>query len=398
MNIRRLAFLVVLIVAGFWLVTSFGIPGVRELPRLAHRELPRLTHQVPLNHSLDLTEAEAQSSYDNVEQNNISVYKRVLPAVVNITSTAMAYDFFWGAVPQQGQGSGFIVDSRGHILTNYHVIEGGKQVEVTLSNKHKYKAQVVLTDKPHDLALLQIDAPNLTPAVLSNSENLQVGQKVYAIGNPFGLNGTMTTGIISALRSVRGPEGNLIENAIQTDAAINPGNSGGPLLNSHGEVIGINSLIATDPNAQVAVEQSAGIGFAIPINTAKAVLEDFAHYGRIRRPSLGITSLPIGPELAQQMGLAADYGVLIQRVLPGGAAERAGLHGGRQQAYLGNTPIYLGGDLIIAIDGREVTSAQDLSQIMDEHKTGDTVTVTVLRGQHKISVQVRLEELGTQTA
>ena len=398
MNSRRLALLVVLIVAGFWLVTSFGIPGVQELPRLAHHELPRLTHQVPLNHSLDLTEAEAQSSYDNVEQNNISVYKRVLPAVVNITSTAVAYDFFWGAVPQQGQGSGFIVDSRGHILTNYHVIEGGRQVEVTLSNKHKYKAQVVLTDKPHDLALLQIDAPNLTPAVLSNSENLQVGQKVYAIGNPFGLNGTMTTGIISALRSVRGPEGNLIENAIQTDAAINPGNSGGPLLNSHGEVIGINSLIATDPNAQVAVEQSAGIGFAIPINTAKAVLEDFAHYGRIRRPSLGITSLPIGPELAQQMGLAADYGVLIQRVLPGGAAERAGLHGGRQQAYLGNTPIYLGGDLIIAIDGREVTSAQDLSQIMDEHKTGDTVTVTVLRGQHKISVQVRLEELGTQTA
>jgi S1-C subfamily serine protease len=398
MNIRRLAFLVVLIVAGFWLVTTFGIPGVQELPRLAHRDLPALTHQVPLNHSLDLTEAEAQSSYDNVEQNNISVYKRVLPAVVNITSTAMAYDFFWGAVPQQGQGSGFIVDSHGHILTNFHVIEGGKQVEVTLSNKHKYKAQVVLTDKPHDLALLQIDAPNLTPAVLSNSENLQVGQKVYAIGNPFGLNGTMTTGIISALRSVRGPEGNLIENAIQTDAAINPGNSGGPLLNSHGEVIGINSLIATDPNAQVAVEQSAGIGFAIPINTAKAVLEDFAHYGRIRRPSLGITSLPIGPELAQQMGLAADYGVLIQRVLPGGAAERAGLHGGRQQAYLGNTPIYLGGDLIIAIDGREVTSAQDLSQIMDEHKTGDTVTVTVLRGQHKITVQVRLEELGTQTA
>jgi S1-C subfamily serine protease len=254
----------------------------------------------------------------------------------------------------------------------------------------------VLTDKPHDLALLQIDAPDLTPAVLSNSQNLQVGQKVYAIGNPFGLSGTMTTGIISALRSVRGPEGNLIENAIQTDAAINPGNSGGPLLNSHGEVIGINSLIATNPNEQI--EQSAGIGFAIPINTAKAVLEDFAHYGRIRRPSLGITSLPIGPDLAQQMGLAADYGVLIQRALPGGAAERAGLRGGRQQAYLGNTPIYLGGDLIIAIDGRQVTSAQDLSQIMDEHKTGDTVTVTFLRGQQKMSAKVVLEELGTQTA
>jgi S1-C subfamily serine protease len=392
MNFRRLAVLVVLIVAGFWYVTTYGIPGAR----LAHRELPLLVHTVRLEHSLDLTEADAQSSYDSQEQNNIAVYKRVLPAVVNITSTAVAYDWFWGAVPQQGQGSGFIVDSHGHILTNYHVIEGGRQIEVTLSNKRKYKAKVVLTDKAHDLALLQIDAPNLTPAVLSSSQNLQVGQKVYAIGNPFGLSGTMTTGIISAMRSVRGPEGNLIENAIQTDAAINPGNSGGPLLNSHGEVIGINSLIATNPNEEI--EQSAGIGFAIPINTAKAVLEDFAHYGRIRRPSLGITSLPIGPDLAQQMGLAADYGVLIQRVLPGGAAERAGLQGGRQQAYLGNTPIYLGGDLIIAIDGRQMTTGQDISQVMDEHKTGDTVTVTFLRGQRKMSAKVTLQEAGTRTA
>ena len=396
MNLRRLAVLVVLIVAGFWYVTTFGVPGARELRQIPHRGLPFLAHTVRLDHSVDLTEAEAQSSYDNVEQNNISVYRRVLPAVVNITSNAVAYDWFWGPVPQQGQGSGFIVDTHGHILTNYHVIDGGRQIEVTLSNKHKYKAQVVLTDKPHDLALLQIDAPNLTPAVLSSSQNLQVGQKVYAIGNPFGLSGTMTTGIISALRSVRGPEGNLIENAIQTDAAINPGNSGGPLLNSHGEVIGINSLIATNPNEQI--EQSAGIGFAIPINTAKAVLEDFAHYGRIRRPSLGITSLPIGPDLAQQMGLAADYGVLIQRVLPGGAAERAGLHGGDKQAYLGNTPIYLGGDLIIGIDGRQVTTGQDISQIMDEHKTGDKVTVTFLRGQRKMTAQVTLEEAGTRTA
>jgi S1-C subfamily serine protease len=347
-----------------------------------------------------LTVADAQSTYDNQEQNNISVYKRVLPSVVNITSTTVAYDWFWGAVPQQGQGSGFIVDANGHILTNYHVIEGGPrqvgQVEVTLSNKRKYKAQVVLTDKPHDLALLQIDAPDLKPAVLSDSENLQVGQKVYAIGNPFGLSGTMTTGIISALRSVRGPEGNLISNAIQTDAAINPGNSGGPLLNSHGEVIGINSLIATNPNEQI--EQSAGIGFAIPINTAKAVLRDFAQYGRIRRPSLGITSLPIGPDLAQQMGLAADAGILIQQVFPGGAADRAGLHGGKEQAYLGNTPIYLGGDLIVAIDGREVTNQMDFAQIMDDHKAGDTVTVTFLRGQRKMSVKVTLEEAGTRTA
>ncbi len=387
MNLRRLALLVLLIVVGFWYLTSHEVPGARHL----------LTQTARLNRSLDLTEADAQSSFDTQEQNNITVYRRVLPAVVNITSTAVAYDWFYGAVPQQGQGSGFIVDKQGHILTNYHVIAGGRQIEVTLQDKHKYKASVVLQDKPHDLALLQIDAPNLTPAVLSNSQGLQVGQKVYAIGNPFGLSGTMTTGIISAMRSVRGPDGNLIENAIQTDAAINPGNSGGPLLNSRGEVIGINSLIATNPNDQVQIEQSAGIGFAIPINTAKAVLEDFAHYGRIRRPSLGITSLPIGPDLAQQMGLAADYGVLIQKTMPGGAAERAGLHGGTQQAYLGNTPIYLGGDLIIAIDDTQVTNGQDISQVMDAHKTGDAVTVTYLRGQKKLTTRVTLEEAGTRT-
>lgn len=387
MNLRRLALLVLLIVIGFWYLTSHRVPGARRL----------LTQTARLDHTLDLTEADAQSSFDTQEQNNISVYHRVISGVVNITSTAVAYDWFYGAVPQQGQGSGFIVDKQGHILTNYHVIAGGRQIEVTLADKHKYKAAVVLQDKPHDLALLQIDAPNLTPVVLSNSQGLQVGQKVYAIGNPFGLSGTMTTGIISAMRSVRGPDGNLIENAIQTDAAINPGNSGGPLLNSHGEVIGINSLIATNPNDQVQIEQSAGIGFAIPINTAKAVLEDFAHYGRIRRPSLGITSLPIGPDLAQQMGLASDYGVLIQKTMPGGAAERAGLRGGTQQAYLGNTPIYLGGDLIIAIDDTEVTNGQDISQVMDAHKTGDAVTVTYLRGPKKLTTRVTLEEAGTRT-
>ena len=389
MSTRRLL-LIVLFVGCFWYITS-------------HADFQSMTHLPLLGRAADsmrsplqLTEADAQPAYDAEEQTNIGTYRKVLPAVVNITSTAVAFDFFYGMVPQQGQGSGFIVDKAGHIITNFHVIEGGRQIEVTLADKHKYKAQVVLTDKSHDLALLQISAPDLTPVVLASSQGLQVGQKVYAIGNPFGLSGTMTTGIISALRSIRGPEGNLIENAIQTDAAINPGNSGGPLLNSHGEVIGINSLIATNPNERI--EQSAGIGFAIPINTAKAVLEDFARYGRVRRPSLGIVSLPIGPDLAQQMGLAADYGVLIQKTTQGGAAERAGLRGGSQQAYLGNTPIFLGGDLIIAIDGHEVTNGQDISEIMDAHKTGDTVTVTFLRGQKKLTARVTLAEAREQSA
>jgi S1-C subfamily serine protease len=336
---------------------------------------------------LQLTEADAQPAYTAEETNRIAVYKRTLPSVVNVTSSALAFDFFYGVVPQSGQGSGFILSKDGRILTNFHVIENAQKVEVTLSDKHKYPAQVVLQDKAHDLALLQITAPNLTPAVLSESRDLQVGQNVYAIGNPFGLTGTMTTGIISSIRSVREPQGATIENALQTDAAINPGNSGGPLLNSRGEVIGMNTLIATG-----GAEQSSGIGFAIPVDTIKAVLSDYTKYGRVRRPSLGIASLAVGPGLAEQIGLPADNGVLIQKVIPGGAAERAGLRGGNQQAYLGNTPINLGGDLIVAIDDDQVTSPQDISEIMDHHQAGDTVTVTFFRGQKQMTAKLTLGE------
>ena len=335
-----------------------------------------------------MTEAHASPAFDAEEQNNIQVYKKSLPSVVNITSKTMSFDFFYGVVPQKGQGSGFVLDKQGHILTNYHVVAEAKDIEVTLSNKHTYQAHAVGSDQGHDLALLKIDAPNLVPAVLADSKELVVGEKVYAIGNPFGLNGTMTTGIISSIRSIRGPQGAPIEDAIQTDAAINPGNSGGPLLNSRGEVIGINSLIASN-----GADQSSGIGFAIPINTAKAVLADIAKYGRVRRPSLGIVSLPIGPDLAEQMGLAADYGVLIQRTIPGGAAERAGLHGGTQEAYLGNQPIYLGGDLIVAIDNQEVASGQDITEVMNRHEAGDMVTITFFRGKRKMTVKLALGEL-----
>jgi S1-C subfamily serine protease len=344
---------------------------------------------------VELTQAAGPVTYDPEEQVNIEVYKKGLPSVVNVTSTTVAFDFFYGAVPQEGQGSGFIIDKQGHVLTNYHVVQGNPQkLEVTLSNRKKYPAKVIGLDRSHDLAVVQINAPDLVPATLGDSHGLIVGQKVFAIGNPFGLNGTMTRGIISSIRSIVEPDGTKIDEAIQTDASINPGNSGGPLLNSRGEVIGINTMIASNGAAQ-----SAGIGFAVPINAAKAVLNDLVTYGQVRRPSMGIRGgLPITPELAEQMGLAADYGMLIQQVIPGEAAERAGLHGGKEQAYLGNTPIYLGGDLIIAIDGREVTNQMDMQQIMDEHKAGDTVTVTFLRGQRKMSVKLTLEEAGTRTA
>jgi S1-C subfamily serine protease len=241
-------------------------------------------------------------------------------------------------------------------------------------------------DKNHDLALIKIsNVPDLTPATLSDSQNLVVGQRVYAIGNPFGLSGTMTRGIISAIRSIRGPQNNPIEDAIQTDAAVNPGNSGGPLLNSKGEVIGITTLIANN-----GADQSSGIGFAIPINTAKAVLDDFAHYGYVRRPSLDVVTLPIGPDIAEQIGLPADYGILIERVLPGGAADRAGLRGGTQRAYQGNTPVMLGGDLIVGMDGQVISSPQDLAAVMNTHRAGDTVTLTVFRGRRQMDVKVTL--------
>jgi S1-C subfamily serine protease len=378
-TLRPLIFSISLVLA-FYLVTTHGSGAFLHDPFANQNANSR-------GQKIDITEAAGPTPLDPEEQNNINVYRKVIPTVVNITSTAVAFDFFYGPVPQQGQGSGFIIDSAGHILTNYHVIAGARQVEVTLWNKKKYRAEVIGSDRQKDLAVLQIPAKNLTSATLGDSKSLEVGQKVYAIGNPFGLNGTMTRGIISSIRSVRGPEGGGIDQAIQTDAAINPGNSGGPLLNSHGEVIGINSMIFTG-----GAEQSAGVGFAIPINAAKAVLNDLVEFGRVRRPSLGIAGLlPIGPELADQMGLAADAGVLIQQVVPGGAADRAGLKGGHERAYLGNTPIYLGGDLIVQIDDQDIQTPQDIANVLDNHHAGDTIKVTVYRSKKRLTINVTLD-------
>jgi S1-C subfamily serine protease len=335
---------------------------------------------------VEITEAAGNDGLDAEEQNNITVYHKNIGSVVNITSKAVTFDFFYGLVPEEGQGSGFIIDKEGHILTNYHVVADARQVEVTLHNRKKYRATIVGLDRSHDLAVVQIKAPELTPMVLGDSGNLQVGQKVYAIGNPFGLTGTLTRGIVSSIRQVQEPDGMTIDEAIQTDASINPGNSGGPLLNMHGEVIGINTMIASN------VGQSAGIGFAIPINTAKAVINDLLTSGRVRRPALGVRTIPVDPELADQMGLASDYGLLIVQVVPGGAADNAGLRGGSQRAFLGNTPIMLGGDLIVAIDGKKVEDQQELAQIMNNHRAGDTVHITIYRGKKKVDVSVTLGE------
>jgi S1-C subfamily serine protease len=376
MRLLRPVLLAVILVGAFFYFTTYRSGRGALMDWAGHPE------------KIEISEASSggNDGLDAEEQNNITVYHKNIGSVVNITSKAVTFDFFYGLVPEEGQGSGFIIDKEGHILTNYHVIADARQIEVTLHNRKKYRATIVGSDRSHDLAVVQIKAPDLSPMQLGDSGNLQVGQKVYAIGNPFGLAGTLTRGIVSSIRQVQEPDGMTIEDAIQTDASINPGNSGGPLLNMHGEVIGINTMIASN------VGQSAGIGFAIPINTAKAVINDLLTLGRVRRPALGVRTIPIDPELADQMGLAADYGLLIVQVVPGGAAEVAGLRGGNQRAFLGNTAIMVGGDLIVAIDGQKVEDELALAQLMNNHRAGDTVRITIYRGKKKVDVNVTLGE------
>src|SRR5271155_543064 len=374
--LRSLIFAIVLASAFFYFTTYRN--GVRQ------------SNWISRSQRVEITEAAGSESLDAEEQNNISVYRKNIGSVVNITSRVMTFDFFYGLVPQEGQGSGFVIDKEGHVLTNYHVIAEARQVEVTLHNRKKYKATIVGVDKSHDLAIVQIKAPDLQPMTLGDSANLQVGQKVYAIGNPFGFAGTLTRGIVSSIREVHEPDGLVIEEAIQTDAAINPGNSGGPLLNGHGEVIGINTMIASNAG------QSAGIGFAIPINTAKAVVNDLVTLGRVRRPALGVRTIPVDPEIAEELNLSAEYGLLIVQAVPGGSADRAGMHGGSERAYLGNIPITIGGDLIVAIDGEKVDSQQVLAQVMNRHRAGDTVKVTIFRGKKKLELSVALGEARDQ--
>ena len=338
---------------------------------------------------VQLTEAQAAPALDNEEQNNVDVYRRVAPSVVNITTTVVSYDFFFGAQSQEGVGSGFIIDKEGHILTNYHVISGARKLEVILANKKNYPATVVGSDKSHDLAVVQIKAPNLQPVTLGSSSALQVGQKVLAIGNPFGVfNGTMTRGIVSSIRQVQEPDGTYIDEAIQTDAAINPGNSGGPLLNSRGEVVGINTMIASQNGGSV------GLGFAIPINAAKSVINDLVQYGRVRRPTLGIRAVPLqmSSELAQELDLPVDHGVLVMEVMPGSAAARVGIKGGNQRVYYGNYELMIGGDLIVEVDGQQIKDAQHLNHVLSNHRSGDTVTIGFYHGKQKHTAQVRLDE------
>ena len=325
------------------------------------------------------------------EQLVISVYKHASPGVVHITSTALAYDVFFNPVPQKGTGSGFVVDTLGYIVTNNHVVEEADSLEVTLPDKSKVPAKLVGRDPSNDLAVIKIAVPKekLFPLKLGSSDALQVGQMAIAIGNPFGLDRTVTRGVVSSVgRTLRSESGRQIRGVIQTDAPINPGNSGGPLLNSRGEVIGINSAIYTPSGGSV------GIGFAIPIDTAKRLLPQLIAKGRVSHPWLGVAGLDITPEVASALKLPVRQGIVVMQVSPKGPVDRAGIRGSTRKARVGNMLVNVGGDIIVAVESRKVTSIDDLTAFLDgERKVGDQVKIELLRDGRSLTLPVRLGEL-----
>ncbi|GAC1617369.1 MAG: trypsin-like peptidase domain-containing protein [Candidatus Acidiferrum sp.] len=320
---------------------------------------------------------------------NVRIYRQAAPAVANILTKATEYDFFMDPVPVEGAGSGFVIDPDGYILTNNHVVQEAQSIEVVLGDKSRYPAKLIGADPRNDVAMIKVDTKGkkLVALPLGDSGTLQVGQKVIAIGNPFGFASTLTTGVVSALgRTVQTSQTTYIDEAIQTDAAINRGNSGGPLINSHGEVIGINSAIYTPSGT------TAGIGFAIPINTAKSIAHDLRTEGRVHRAYLGVETIPISGWLGEALDLPVQDGLLVEQVTKGGPAAAAGIRGGDREAQAGMRRLMIGGDVIVAIDGKTVANQFDVNIFLNHKRPGDTSTVTVYRGGKKIDIQVKLGE------
>jgi putative serine protease PepD len=347
----------------------------------------------PAAESLDFNRATGRK--DNIpvvastdEQINKEVFEKTHPAVVNIATTTLSMNFWMEVIPRQGQGSGFIIDSRGYILTNNHVVAKARKITVTMADGRRVQATLVGRDPSSDLAVIKIPSRHVqVVATLGDSEHISVGQKAIAIGNPFGLSHTMTTGIISALnRGIRTEDGNEIEDLIQTDAAINPGNSGGPLLNSNGEVIGINTAIYSVSGGY------QGIGFAIPINRAKYVAGELISSGKVARPRLGISGLSLSPGLAEVLDLPVREGILVVDVAPGSPAEKAGLRGGHREVIVGNMRLRLGGDIIVALDGHAVKDMQALVRRLDKLRVGQPVTIKIYRRDRPLNLRVELSE------
>ena len=331
-----------------------------------------------------------------LQEGVIDVYEQASQGVVNITNRSYAYDFFMRPVPQEGSGSGFVYDRQGHIITNYHVIEGAEELFVTLADETTVDAEVVGADPSNDLAVLRVDVPaeQLQPLSLGESNNLRVGQFVVAIGSPFGFERTLTVGVVSALgRVIESPDESFIGEIIQTDAAINPGNSGGPLLDLDGRVIGVNTAIFSPSQA------SAGIGFAVPVDTVRRVAPSLIERGYFPHPWLGLRYVwNLTPERArvlEELGMQAPVGegMLIVEIYAGSPADKAGLRGGQERVRIGSTILLVGGDILTAIDGRPIASDRDLSRYLDtETSVGQVVQVTIWRDGEEMTVPITLDE------
>jgi len=378
---RLILVALILVLGAFWVGARYG-------PKQAEKVEARRIAAVPTDLSAKPVAARNEALTEE-ESINVRIYRQASPAVANILTKATEYDFFMDPVPVEGAGSGFVIDPRGFILTNYHVVAGAQAIEVILGDQSRYPAKFIGADQRNDVALVKIDpkGKQLSALPLGDSSTLQVGQKVLAIGDPFGFQSTLTTGVVSALgRTVQTSQTTFIDQAIQTDASINRGNSGGPLINTHGEVIGINSAIYTPSGT------TAGIGFAIPINTAKLIANDLMTEGRVRRAYLGVTTLAVGGWLAEALDLPVQDGLLVEQTTKGGPAAAAGIRGGDRVAEAGMRRIIIGGDVIVALDGQKVTNQYDVDVLLNRKRPGDSVTLTVYRGAKKVDVPVKLGE------
>jgi S1-C subfamily serine protease len=334
-----------------------------------------------------IPEREGTPSSD--ERTNIRIYEELNRAVVNITAVSVDYNWFLEPIPRAGTGSGSIIDQKGHVLTNYHVVKDARELNVTLADGMNFRGKIVGIDPENDLAIIKFNPGGLmlSTVLFGSSSGIRVGQKVLAIGNPFALERTLTTGIVSGVgRPVRIDSGLVIREMIQTDASINPGNSGGPLLNSQGEMIGINTVIFSPSGGSV------GIGFAVPVDTAKRIIPDLLRFGKVQRGWIDITPVQIFPELVRYADLPVTQGIIISEVKPDSEADAAGLRGGDEQVRHGRTLINIGGDIIIEIDGFPVTSLVDLLSSLEDNKPGETVEVKVIRGKKEMSLRVKLSE------
>jgi S1-C subfamily serine protease len=380
--VRPLVVIAILILVAYWAGARWGPRGPVNVGAV-----PPVAGDSSSVRNVNLAERDAALTSDEVL--NVRIYRQTSPAVANILTKATEYDFWMDPVPVEGAGSGFVIDNKGYVLTNFHVVQGAQSIEVVLGDQSRYAAKFIGADQRNDVALLKVE-PKGKPLVtlpLGDSAALQVGQKVLAIGNPFGFQSTLTTGVVSALgRTVQTSQTTFIDEAIQTDAAINRGNSGGPLINSHGEVIGINSAIYTPTGT------TAGIGFAIPINTAKRIAHDLITDGRVHQAYLGIDTIPINESFAEALGLPAQEGLLVQRTTPGSPAAEAGIRGGDRVAQAGMRRFLIGGDVITTIDGQKVASSLDVNLVLNRKRPGDEVTVSLYRGGKKMDVKVKLAE------